>query len=251
MIDTVRILIILISLLLLQACSSRNTIHIYAKYLTKEQEQKVVEKLSSNENFTVEVNRLEFPDTINDNTLIYAPSRGTELAAVEVMEQISLLGFPINATGLMLANNHSFSAHNMGVYLVPDGVSITNERARVGRYDIPLLSEYGARDCENTATITLIEGGSFVLNEEVWDKQKQDYKQNQFKGSWVIKENQFLLLRSPEWDQVLPYHRQTFEREIEEGSLQGYQLIPMTSYYKGSDYGRVYCTYEISQVKEK
>ncbi|GHG01209.1 hypothetical protein ACFSBU_14630 [Thalassotalea marina] len=242
--------IFLLAIILLQGCSSHNTVHVYAKYLSEEQEQQVVESLSVNENLTVEVNRLEFPSTVNDNTLIYAPSRGTDKAAIEVMEQVSSLGFPIGATGLMLANNHSFSANNMGIYLVPAGLSITNERARAGKYNIPLYSEYGARNCENTATLEIKESGNFVLNEEVWDKNKQDYQQNQYRGTWSIEDNQYLLFRSPAWQQVLYFHRQTFERDIENGKLQGYQLIPMTKYNKGSNYARVYCTYEISQVME-
>ena len=232
---------------MLQGCSTKQTVHVYAKYLTDEQAKSVSTALAD-DNVIVKVNRLAFPASVFDNTLIYSPGKNTRNIAGEVMEKVKLQGFQIDATGLILASNHSFSANNMGVYLVPDNVNLMKQRASVGKYDIPLLNEYTARDCQHASTLTLKSDATFTIEEDVWQKSTEHYSQNLFQGTWKIAEEKFLMLSSPSFTNELYYERRTFSRSIPEGEIKGYQLIPMTSYLATSEQGRVYCTYEISQV---
>ncbi|MDO6428283.1 hypothetical protein Q4489_14780 [Thalassotalea sp. 1_MG-2023] len=234
-------------LFLTVGCSSPSTVHLYGKFLKQAEIDKIKNSLTQAE-MLVEVNRLPFPNTIGDNTLIYAPSKGSKQQAEKVMNLLNQLGIVIDNTGLILASNHSFSANNMGLYIVPDDIVARNAIHIEQEYDIPLFNEYAARDCQNSTTLILQKNGQFRIEEDIWDASKKLYNEHVFKGIWHLKEEKFIFLDSPKIDYTLIFERTAFSRKINGGELQGYQLIPMTSYNKKSNAGRLYCTYEISQV---
>ncbi|WP_286269262.1 hypothetical protein [Thalassotalea hakodatensis] len=228
-------------------CSSPSTVHLYAKFLKQAEINKIKNSLTQAE-MLVEVNRLPFPNSIGDNALIYAPSKGSKQQAEQVMNLLNQLGIVIDNTGLILASNHSFSANNMGLYIVPDDIVARNAIHVEQKYNIPLINEYAARDCQNTSTLILQKNGQFRIEEDIWDASKKLYNEHVFKGTWKLKEGNFLFLASQQLDFTLIFERAPFSRKIEEGLLQGYQFLPMTTYSKMNNAGRIYCTYEISQV---
>lgn len=241
-------IIFIVSILFLTAgCSSQSTVHLYGKYLEKAEIKKIKDTLTQAE-MLVEVNRLSFPNTIGDNTLIYAPSRGSKQQAERVIMLLTKLGFAIDNTGLILASNHSFSANNMGLYIVPDDIVKRESMHEEQTYNIPLINEYAARDCQNSTTLTLQKNGQFRIVEDVWEKSLNAYNERVFKGHWQLKEQRFLFLESEQINYTLIFERTPFTRKIAEGKIQGFQFLPMSSYNKKSDAGRLYCTYEISQV---
>ncbi|WP_286232849.1 hypothetical protein [Thalassotalea sediminis] len=117
----------------------------------------------------VDVNRLPFPKTIGDNTLIYAPSNGSKQNAEHVMLLVNKLGFSIANTGLSLASKQSFTAKNMGLYLISNDVKSSDILHVKNAYKIPLISEYSVRNCLNSSTLVLLKNGHFHIEEDVWD----------------------------------------------------------------------------------
>jgi len=120
-------------LLLLSACSSRTQLHVYAKYLTKEQTSSVVKQIDHTM-FNITLNQLAFPTNIIGNAIVYSPSPNSRTRLTKLMRTLSNLGFNITNASLISENNHSFTANNVGVFLLPNGVNAEPKSDNINTY---------------------------------------------------------------------------------------------------------------------
>jgi len=128
--------ILFVFFLLICGCSSKTNVHLYAKYLTTEEVNTLISSIEK-EHFNVMVNYQVFPSSISNSSLVYAPSQNSEKRLPSLLSILTNSGYSISHASLLLANNHSFTENNVGVFLVPNGLSITQKENDVFELVLP------------------------------------------------------------------------------------------------------------------
>ncbi|GAA6205848.1 MULTISPECIES: hypothetical protein [Thalassotalea] len=246
------ILIIMI-LLFIASCSSKTQVHLYTNHLPQNKVNEVVSAIDKS-SFNVILNRLPYPNDINDNAIVYSPSLNSRDRLNALMAVLSKLGFNISTASLISANNHSFTENNLGLYLFPEGYVQPEANSINNTYQIPLVNEYGATDCQDATTLYLKEPDEFIIEINKWDDKKEDYLQSYIEGKWRLLNDDFLHLTHPSWDKSLVFKKSHYKRNEINGISKGVQFIPLelgvsdkvfTNIYS-NEAKAIHCTYSIS-----
>ncbi len=240
---------VLLLLVFLNACSSKTQLHLYARHLTPEQTKNIINNIDKSL-FNIIVNQQQFPDSINSNAIVYAPSKNSRARINTLIETLATQGYAVSNASLLMANNHSFSENNLGVFLLPAGKQIDSVKAIDMDVTLPLINEYGALDCANASTLYLRQNHDFLIEIEIWQADIEDYRQEQERGHWRLIDGQYLELTSNEWQQSLLFERRQFERKEINGVSKGVSFIPMKSLHSSIKNARVNCRYSISLAVE-
>lgn len=239
------LLSLLLSLLmLLTACSSKTQVHLYAKYLSDEETAEVINKLDK-ANFDIAINQLDFPKSVNDNAIVYAPSSNSRKRLDNLMVTLTSLGFNVSNASLIVANNHSFTANNVGVFLLPDGVRVEHKLEGSHQYQLPLINEYGAIDCQHATTLYLKESNEFFIEVDIWQEDKQQYSAKYFEGNWQLTENNQLILSNNSWSEPLIFNKKTYVENKHKSNWRVVSFTPVEM--SGADQQKtIHCTYTIN-----
>ena len=235
--------------ILAAGCSSTTKVHLFAKYMSEQQVQAIVTELDKSK-FSVEVNRQEFPVSIGSNTLVYAPSTGIRHKLNLLMPRLENLGFPIVSADLLMANNHSFTENNVGLYLIPEGVNTAQEPPIDLAVLLPVINEYGGVDCADATTLYLKDEREFVLEINRWQASIDDYHQHQITGRWQLRANNLVELSNEQWQQPLIFQRSEFERKEINGRSKGFIFTPTTRLATNNQLSLINCRYSISVALE-
>jgi hypothetical protein len=239
------ILLSIISVLLITACSTKTNIHLYAKYISKEQTSFVINSLDKSL-FTVIINQQAFPNSINDNAIVYGPSLNSSERLFILMETLSAQGFPISHASLIAENNHSFTENNVGIFLVPENILIHHVANERFDYKFPLVNEYGAIDCPDATTLYLKGTSNFIIEINQWNNDKEDYIQEYIEGQWRLMDDNILTLKSPSWQKPLLFEKSFFERIEINGKSKGVKFTPMNIVNVSKKAKKINCIYTIS-----
>ncbi|MEW6991196.1 hypothetical protein AADZ91_10945 [Colwelliaceae bacterium 6441] len=229
----------------LSACSSKTQLHFYASNLSKEKIKEVITTID-NDHYNIKVNYLPFPNDINDNAIVYAPSLNSQEVINPLITSLSKIGFDISTASLISANNHSFTENNIGLFLLPDNYvqpPITDKRFE---YTIPLVNEYGSTDCQHATTLYLKEPNEFLLEINRWNEKTDAYIEEFIEGQWVLLTNKVLQLNHSSWQTPLKFEKRHFERNEIDGSSKGVKFIPIDDVNFETDQKAIHCTYSIS-----
>lgn len=209
--------LIIIALVLLAGCTNTQ-VHLYTKYLSEEETQKVTKELES-KRFTVIKNTLSIPDSVNESSVIYSPFLINIDHLSSALDSLSKLGW----TGIRLENfvkgNHWYGKNNFGLILIPKGL-IKSEL----KLNDELSQRYIGTDCDATVEIELHNNNIFTVKYE--DEGKSITKN----GSWKISTYPYLELSSE--DGFLPMYFQTVKRIENDilGKINVVEIKPVQSY---------------------
>ena len=235
-----RVCMAALSIILIPACTSVPTVHVFPHYLSENEKQSLVSKLSASK-FVVQVSEQLPPLDITQNSIVYTPMTNSEGTLKELMFVLANAGYDVSSANLIFSGNHSFSENNLGVYLFP-----ANFVAPVQEYSIPFESEYMGDDCKHSNTLTVMENRQFTLLVEKWNAATERYDETTYKGFWSRDNVDTLQLRfeSSTW---LNFKRTMRVETDANGSRKRVKLSPI-SHAGNFEMKNVQCSYSISLV---
>lgn len=138
-------------------CVQTTTVHIYGKYLDSQQRAEIAKTFALATHYHIEVNELDFPLSITNNTLLYSPLL-RQPSAINVVLDLSLAtGFPIQQTQGLTQGNHWYTKDSLALFLFPSNSS--NQRLLAP----DLVNNYKATDCGAADSLALTKNGRFLL----------------------------------------------------------------------------------------
>ncbi|WP_448548584.1 hypothetical protein [Thalassotalea fusca] len=226
--------------LVLVACSSVPTVHVFPHYLTAHEKQKVVASLEAAE-FEVQISEQVPPDGITQNSIVFSPALNAQDMLADLMTTLGNAGYEISSTNLIFSGNHSFSQNNVGVYLIPDGFvpPVTN-------YSIPFESEYLGDNCPNSNTLTIQEDKTFTLLVERWNADTEQYDESSYQGFWSREDVDSVQLRFENRER-LNFRRTVNVERDNNGARKRVRLLP-TAESGNFSLKNVICSYSIALV---
>ncbi len=178
------ICIIILSFTLL-ACSTTE-VHLYTRYLSDTEVEKVSSKLAKS-NFKVVTNTFSFPETVQQSTLLYSPFIKDKKTLNTLIHSLSDLGWSISNVEALVKGNHWYSKNSVGLFLLPEGAKTNNEIASQD-----LVNEYKSRKCETTVNIHLNRNNTY----EMFFLKNIDGRTDHLKGQWKVTSYPYILLTS-------------------------------------------------------
>ena len=227
-------------LILVSACSSAPTVHVFPHYLSKAEKEKVVVSLAKAE-FNVEISEQVPPLNIAQNSIVFTPMVESDNTINELMAILAGVGFEVSSANLIFSGNHSFSQNNLGVYLFPNDFV-----PPVSVHSIPIASEYMGDNCAYSNTLTLHENRQFTLLVEQWNDATDRYDESNYKGFWSREDADTIQLRFSN------KARMSFARSIKletdrNGARKRVRLSPV-SLSGNLDENTLKCSYSIALV---
>jgi len=176
--------VILLSITLL-ACSSTE-VHLYSRYLSDTEVEKIRTKLEES-NFKVVTNTLAFPETINQSTLLYSPFiKGVETLDL-LTNSLSNIDWIIPNVEALVSGNHWYSKNSIGLFLLPEGMK---QKDRIAIQDIP--NNFESRNCDTLVNLHLNKNNTYRLSFTDSINERTDH----LKGSWKIRSYPYIELTS-------------------------------------------------------
>ncbi len=218
-----RYLFLLITILALCSCANKPTVNVFSKHLTQAKQQELAQTLSAAD-FNVQESKVDFPNSIQVNTLVYAPSNQANNHINALIAKVKSLGYDIQSVNLLASDNHSFTANNIGLYLLPDNYVPDLPKSEAQTQTIQLANEYGSAQC--ASFLDLKEDNRFVFEVNIWQEQQQDYQSHYIRGTWQSDQFDNLLLSSENWRVSLPFKRTFSVENTLDGKRQMIKLTP-------------------------
>lgn len=144
----------------LSGCVTQPTVHIYAKYLSKEQKTQLVTHLKES-NLRVNVNDFDFPPELSENTIIHSLLLQNPSIIPQTQVVLKELGWEVNAVSPVKQGNHWYTGNSFAVLLRPDNTQSTNE---VLKQD--LTHTFQGQKCGQAVALTLNPSGHYVMSVE-------------------------------------------------------------------------------------
>lgn len=204
----------------LSGCSSQPQINIFAKHITEAEANKITTALSASK-FDVYTSGVEFPASIDVNTIIYTPNKYANKHIEQLVSLLKPLGYEIHSVNLVMSENHSFTANNIGLYLLPANYVA---KAKSQTISLDIANEYGSAQC--SSFLDLNKNNTFQFEVNIWQEQKQDYQSHYIKGTWENDQFNNVLLSSKNWRISLPFKRTFSVEDLVDGKRQLIKLIP-------------------------
>lgn len=180
-----RLLFTLILLLLLCGCASQPTVYVYGKYLSDDQKRTIAQDLARND-YNVEVNALDFPTTISENTVLYSLMLQDPAVIDNVAAIAEETGMRVNRIEALTSGNHWYTKNSLALFLLPEQM----DKPR-GLFTQDLVHTYISEGCNTTLTLTLHDDGSYTLSGE---SVAGDYAQSAA-GNWLYRQYPYIELR--------------------------------------------------------
>lgn len=229
--------IIIFASILLSACSS-TTVHLYGRYLSEAQIEKVKDGLEKT-GVKVKTNTLSFPESINQSTLLYSPFIQQENGLENITNSLSKLNWTIADVQMLVANNHWYKKDSVGLFLLPEGMT---QNDRIVSRD--LVNEYTSRNCKMGVSVQLNQDNTYEMFFSEIPDLRTEYFRNRIdylKGSWKVRSYPYIELTSfnDRWWFYFEIQRKTETDKvsdidiIELAPLDEYKLFPNCSFTYG------------------
>lgn len=167
------------------ACSSTK-VHLYTRYLTDHEIKEISNELE-NADFDVIPNKLSFPDTIHESTLLYSPFIQGEERLESITHSLTKLGWVIPSVQSLVSGNHWYKKNSVGLFLLPEGVKQNDKMARQD-----LANVYESRNCSTSVKIYLNTDQTYQL---VFAQKTED-QTDHLSGTWKMRSYPYLELTS-------------------------------------------------------
>lgn len=181
--------LILLPVILLTGCSSPPTVYVYAKYLNENQKN-VLSTQFKKEDYNVEFNRLDFPTTINENSMLYSLFLQEPELIARAKSIVENMGLPLESISALTSGNHWYTKNSVALFLFPN-----NKRALGAIFRQDLSQTYQAEKCGGEHTLRLNEDGTFRLIEKPLSEKSLFEKPKVTKGSWFYRQYPYLELQ--------------------------------------------------------
>lgn len=197
-------------------CASGSKIHLFAKYLTDQEAQKVTEMLQAQE-YQVVVNKLSFPDVVTSDTVIYSPMHSNP---DDIRTLLSLVTEQLSTKADLIyirSQKHSFTKNNVGLYLFGQAGGKPKRDE-----SIAFASPYSATQCESLIFAELILAADNTF--ELITVANQDANEVSVNGQWQRK-GQYLELYI---EQVLTagFYIEYLSETVSDGLRKSISLTP-------------------------
>jgi hypothetical protein len=209
--------LIIILLVLLAGCTNTK-VHLYTKYLSEEETQKVTKELEK-KRFTVIKNTLSIPGNVDESSVIYSPFLINRDHLSTALDALSKLGW----TGIRLENfvkgNHWYGKNNFGLILLPKGL-VKSEL----KINDELSQRYVGTDCDAQVEIELHSNNIYRI------KYKDGSKMITKNGSWKVSGYPYLELSNE--DGFLPMYFQAVKKTEQDliGKINIIEIKPVQNY---------------------
>jgi hypothetical protein len=234
--------LLVLTIIILSGCTSAPKVHLFATHLEGTEVNRISTYLKKND-IDLSVNYLPFPENIHDNSLLYLPTYLGDSQIERLLKFSEKLGYKIKSTNIISQGNHSFTANNIGLYLLPD-----NYVEKEQHYPISLVNEYGSRTCENATILQLNNNETFSVEVDTWDDITKQYNELLIEGTWQHQAEKTVVLSSKSWQQSLKLSREFSIKETENGRWQVASLTPVERDDYKEDIQPFVCIYTISMV---
>jgi len=237
-------------LILLSSCSSKTQINLFAAHLDQKQIKDITDVIDPAA-FEIRANRVVFPDSISQNTLIYTPSLNSNQNISAIISALADIGYDINTVSLLHRDNQSFTENNIGLYLVPEGFQPSKINIIKN-----IINAYGSSTCQNTSNLYLKESGNFKIEVDLWLEEEERYGDYVVEGTWQKDSNEIIHLNSNKWLSTLTFSRTFAIKNTPDGKRHVVSLTPLYQEETAGDFLKskevyqpnVNCTYTISLV---
>ena len=169
---------------ILVACSSTK-VHLYTRYLTEPEVEKIISKLEGS-NFDVIPNKLSFPDTVYESTLLYSPFIQGEERLQSILNSLSELGWAVPSVHFLVSGNHWYQKDSVGLFLIPEGLK---QKDKIAPQD--LANTYESRNCSTSAKIILNTDQTYQLIFA-----KKSMQTDHLTGTWKMRSYPYIELTS-------------------------------------------------------
>lgn len=210
-----RFINVLVLIVCCTACSS-TTVHLYAKYLTADETQRLVKGLS--DSFNVQVNTLDIPNNIEQSTMIYSPLMANKKDVDGLETTLAQLNWPEVDKVTLFQSNHWYTKNTIGVMLLPEKYS-----GNKARLTAKLAQQFNGEQCKLGTTLVLNDNGQYqVFNEQSLTAI--------YEGTWRYQQPPYLELSSddPVWWRYFEVQEQVVQDIV--GELDMIALIALDKY---------------------
>lgn len=205
--------------LLLCGCS-QTTVHLYSRYLSDAQIEKISRKLVKAD-FKVKSNHLAFPKSIAQSSLTYSPVIDDQNAVNQIINELSDIGWEIHHTSMLFIDNHWYKENSVALMLVPSGI---DPQAQTNQQD--WAKEYTSQNCDLGLTINLRGDGQYQILSNKNLLLNHDYAT----GTWSISTFPYLELRATDSDWGFFFELSKHVQTDQIGAVSIVELTPMNNY---------------------
>ncbi|MCP4991670.1 MAG: hypothetical protein GY928_38100 [Colwellia sp.] len=203
------------------ACSSTK-VHLYARYLSAQETEKVTKNIKKL-GFDVVANSLNFPDEIEQSTLIYSPFIEGENRVDILLESLSEVGWNISSVKPIFSGNHYYTKNSAALLLLPDGALQSD---KVSKQDI--ANEYKSTTCELSMILRLNSDATY----QFLYSNKMPIQTEQLTGTWQVTSYPYIELVSSNKFRRFYYEVQKSTRTDVVGKIDVIELKPIDDHYK-------------------
>jgi hypothetical protein len=149
------LVLVLLFLPFMFGCTNQTTVHLYGRYLSPPITTNIKNTLER-AGFNVEVNQLTFPSSIQQSAILYSPLIEDRDAISAIIEQLSLLNYPIHKNQPLVAGKHFYTKNNLGLFILPENENLTKQ-------SIDIANAYKSVNCGHTVSLNLNKDGTYTL----------------------------------------------------------------------------------------
>lgn len=201
---------------LLIGCS-QPTVHLNSRYLNEEQTKQVTDIVTAH-GIDVKVNDHPFPQQVTNSTLIHSPTmivRNPERIE-QIQNVLKSIGWDLQTMHVLTQSNHRFTKNNLGLFLVPEGITVGS-----GRSAADLAHTYQSLECADNYQVTLYFDGRFQFEGE-------NLNSLSFNGNWQLIEYPYIRLFQKEPHLNFYYQVEQTQTMDRLGSVHIITLKPMS-----------------------
>jgi len=210
------------------ACTSKLHVRLFTANLSQEDLAKIENKFTAS-NVLYSISVSQFPESIAENSIIYTPSIDSNKSTYGIIKLLESLDFNIAKTALIRVDNHSFTANNIGLYLISNGIKRDNDKRPL--FDI---NEFGGVECGSN--LKLNADSTFTVSFDIWDSEFEDYREISVTGFWKMKNAINLVLNSENWQSDLSFNKKMTVVSNPEGNFQTISLVPLFNSEQNGSY---------------
>ncbi|GGW76888.1 hypothetical protein [Alteromonas halophila] len=184
---------LLLLVAMVSACSTRPSVHLYAKYLTAS-DTSALKKAINDSGYAVTVNKLAMPTSVSANTLLYSLMLSDSQTRDIVADIAADNGFVIKAEQVMMKGNHWYNKDSVALMLFPNDFN-----GSIFKQDI--VGDYELTGCSHAMRLSLDEDGRFTLSGAAAESLSASLQA----GTWHYRQAPILELRGNEGETAYSY----------------------------------------------
>lgn len=231
--EGMRFVFLLVMVIMLSACAGKPTVHLYSKYLSSENVA-VLQKQFEEQGFEAQVNSLDTPVSITENTVLYSLMLKEADTLEKAVQVASESGFRVNLVQPMVKGNHWYTQNSLALILFPQEHGNHNH---VFLQD--LVHQYEVIRCEVPLTLLLKKDFSYLITGKQWTVEEKPL----VTGNWLYRQYPYIELRGFGAEHSHMYFEISRSIEVDQISqLQMQTLTPLEPYELISG-----CSFEVGQ----